>query len=256
MHAENEASEFLQHGYQEYVPNLSVDCVILGFHDGEIKVLLVKWKHTEHWSLPGGFVRRTESLDDAAHRVLRERTQLRDLYLQQFYTFGALDRNEGVVNELLEKQGLSPPDDLWLTDRVVSVGYYALVDFSRVTPVPDAFSEVCEWYDLGMKPSLLFDHDHIVARARSTLRRQLRHQPIGYNLLPEKFTMPELRQLYETILGESLDRRNFQKKMLGLGILERLDERRRGGAHRAPYLYRFDQEQYEHARREGLAFGF
>ena len=131
-------------------------------------------------------------------------------------------------------------------DRDVSVSYYALVEFARVTPAPDLFTDECQWWDIDQIPLLLFDHNDMIVLALKTLRRQLRYQPVGYNLQPDKFTVPDLQQLYETMLGQSLDRR-FQKRMLGYGILERLEERKTGGAHKAPYLYRFDKEKYEKA---------
>jgi 8-oxo-dGTP diphosphatase len=152
--------------------------------------------------------------------------------------------------------GVSVGNDNWLADRTVSIGYYALVEYSLVSPTPDYFSEECRWWDIHEVPSLLFDHDLMVERALHTLRLQLHYQPIGYNLLPEKFTMPELQRLYETIIGKPLDRRNFQKKILGLGYLQRLEERKTIGAHKSPYLYQFDKQQYDKALEEGLGFGY
>ena len=122
------------------------------------------------------------------------------------------------------------------------MGYLALVDFREATPRPDHLSEEFRWWDVLNGPSLLFDHDEIVKTALATLRAQLGHRPIGQNLLPEQFTMPELRQLHETVLGTTLDPRNFQRKMLERGVVERLEERKRGVPHRAPYLYRFRTE--------------
>lgn len=220
---------------QALLPHLSVDCAVFGFHAGELKILLVKWKHLDGWSLPGGHVRRDESVDRAAERVLRERTGLDRIFLQQFHTFGGTDRGEGVLRALA---GAMPGHE-WMAERVVSVGYLALVDFAGATPTADPFSEECRWWDVRERPALLLDHDAIVAGALETLRTQARYLPLGRNLLPEKFTMPELQRLYEAVLGRPLDRRNFQKRILDLGFVERLPERRTGGAHRAPYLYRF-----------------
>lgn len=252
MLSHENAVAFFEGGLRDYLPHLSVDCVIFGFRDGELKILLLKWKHTEAWSLPGGFVRRDESVDGAAHRVLHERTGLDRLYLEQFHTFGGTARGESALRGVLRHQGLPLPEDAWFLERVVSIGYYALVDFSETVPTPDYFSDACAWWDLRERPVLLFDHDQMVEEALRTLRRGLAYRPVGSNLLPERFTMPELQRLYETLLGRPLDRRNFQKKILSLGIIERLDERRRGGAHRSPYLYRFDPEQYRRALSEGL----
>jgi hypothetical protein len=143
-----------------------------------------------------------------------------------------------------------------MRERFVSVGYYALVEFSKVSPRPDWLSDECQWYDIHKVPALIYDHNEMVEKALETLRIRLNDYPVGYNLLHEKFTMPELQRLYETILDKPLDRRNFQKKMLSLGILERLKERKTGGAHKAPYLYRFDKKKYERAMKQGLKLGF
>lgn len=253
MLSREDAIAFCEGGYRECLPHLSVDCVIFGFHDGELKILLLKWRHTDSWSLPGGFVRREESIHEAAHRVLHERTGLDRLYLEQFRTFGGTNRGESVLRPVLQRHGLPVPEDAWFLDRVVSIGYYALVDFSGTTPTPDFFSEACDWWDIRERPPLLFDHDEMVVEALRTVRQGLSYRPVGSNLLPECFTMPELQQLYETLLGRPLDRRNFQKKILSLGVVERLTERRHGGAHRSPYLYRFHPEHYRKALADGLS---
>jgi hypothetical protein len=143
-----------------------------------------------------------------------------------------------------------------MMERFITVGYWALVEFSKVTPRADWLSEDCQWWDIHRIPKLIYDHNSIVLKALDALRLSLNDYPVGYNLLPEKFTMPELQRLYETILGTSLDRRNFQKKMLALDVLERLSERKTGGPHKAPYLYRFDKKKYEKAMRQGLKMGF
>ena len=234
-----------------YILAVSIDCVIFGFHQGQLKVLLLRWKGTDDWCLPGGRIRHDENLDDAAHRGLCERTGLSDIYLQQFHTFGNITRMAnlpklgGVIEQALSDEAL-----IKLLGRVVSVGYYALLDFATVTPTTDVFTDECRWWDVGQIPPLLFDHNPMIEQALKTLRHQLSYQPIGYNLLPDKFTMPDLQQLYEVVLGESLDRRNFQKRMLSYGILDRLDERKPGGAHKAPHLYRFNKDAYERLLNE------
>lgn len=232
-------AEFFAGGDRNVLPHLSVDCAILGFHAGELKVLLLRWKGAEQWSLPGGFIRQDEPLDDAAARVLHERTGLDRIYLQQFHAFGGLERDERALRPAISSLGIPVPSEHWLFRRVIAVAYVALVDFAEATPAPDAFSEECRWWDLDHCPALLFDHNAIVARALATLRRELESAPIAASLLPAKFTMPELQRLYETMLGRSLDRRNFQKWIRERGLVERLDERKTGSAHRAPYLYRF-----------------
>ncbi|GAA4431185.1 NUDIX domain-containing protein [Pontibacter saemangeumensis] len=230
------------------IPQLTVDCIILGFHDNQLRVLLLRWKDTSFWSLPGGPVRQTESVDAAATRILRERTGLGAIYLQQFRVFG--DEVRYSLEEVQEKLKHIFDPAIWYK-RAISIGYYALVDYSKVTPLPDAYTDECRWWDIRDFPTLLFDHNHMVKLALEALRQQLSWQPVGNNLLPEPFTLPELQRLYETILGRSMDPRNFQRKMLSLGILERLETKRRGGAFRSPYLYRFIPEKYEAALKEG-----
>jgi len=243
----------LIHDFKEnYLPFVSLDLVIFGFHGGQLKVLLLRWKETNDWCLPGGRIRHGENLEAAAYRSLRERTGLSEIFLQQFHTFGDAARYN--VPETLAKLNLPHEFGKELISRDVSVGYYALVEFDQVAPTADFFTEECRWWDVDPIPPLLFDHNAMITLALKTLRQQLSYQPIGYNLLPEKFTMPDLQQLYETILGQSLDRRNFQKRMIGYGILERLEERKTGGAHKAPYLYRFNKESYQQALADERLF--
>jgi ADP-ribose pyrophosphatase YjhB (NUDIX family) len=227
---------------RELVPHLSVDCTIFGFHAGELKVLLLKWKHLDAWSLPGGFVRKDEPIDRAAERVLRERTGLDRVYLRQFHAFGGTDRREDALIPAFRAMGVEPPAGHWTVSRIVSIGYFALVDFAKAGLTPDAFSDECRWWDLHDRPELLFDHAAMIAHALDTVRTQLDYLPLASNLLPQKFTMPELHRLYETVLGRRLDRRNFQKRILDQGFVVRLPERKTGGAHRAPFLYRFAEQ--------------
>jgi 8-oxo-dGTP diphosphatase len=238
MISKADASTFFTRGHRKYLPHLSVDCVVFGFHDHDLEVLLLKWKHADSWVLPGGYVGRRESLDAAAHRVLRDRTGLRHVYLRQFHAFGGVHRNEASLRRLFGRLGLDAPRDAWPLGRVVSIGYYALVDFSKVRPKTDYLSDVCTWHRVGDRPRLAFDHDAIVAKALETLRASLDSAAVGATLLPDRFTMPQLQRLHEAILGQTLDRRNFQKRMRERGIVERLAERRVGGTRRA-YLYRF-----------------
>jgi 8-oxo-dGTP diphosphatase len=245
-------SEFFEKGDQFYIPQLSIDCVIFGFHEGELKVLLLQWKDSKRWCLPGGFILKEEHIDNAAVRILQNRTGLKNIYLQQFHTFGDPVRER-------KKHGVSQPADVrgksWLMQRFITVGYWALVEFSKVNPTADDFSLECKWWDINKIPSLILDHNEILDKALSSLRMHIHDYPVGKDLLPQKFTMPELQTLYETILGKKLDRRNFQKKMLSLGILDRLKERKQGGAHKAPFLYRFDSKKYQQALKQGLKFG-
>lgn len=239
MDTENQLTEPIADG-RRYLPGLSIDPVIFGFHENQLKILLLRFRQTNAFALPGGFIDETENLDEAAGRILAERTGLRDIYLDQFHVFGDRNRRDPSVQKtLLRGSGIHLTDDHWLMRRFVSIGYYALIDFTKATPTPDALSDSCAWHDLDHLPPLIFDHALIVQKALATLRAQLDEKLIGFALLPDVFTMADLQRLYETIGGRPLLRANFQRKMLGLGMLERLDKKWGGGAHKAPYLYRF-----------------
>ena len=227
---------------QGLLPGLSIDSVIFGFHEGQLKILLLEFINSGLFALPGGFIHESENLDEAAERILTRRTGLVNIYLEQFYTFGDRDRRDTETQRILmTRMGTPPHESHWLLRRFVSIGYYALIDFTRATPTPDALSDSCAWYDLASLPPLIFDHSAIVRKALETLRVSLddtinrRAAP----LLPDTFTMADLQRLYETILGKPLQRTNFQRKMLSLNILERLEKKMSGGSHKAPYLYRF-----------------
>lgn len=237
-----------------YQPCISIDSVIFGFHDNSLSILLLKLKNVDVWTLPGGFVKKDENLDAAASRVLRERTGLNSIFLHQFKAFGNTERvPDGHANWVVDNKILSPEWLDWIKMRFVTIGYYALVEYSKVEkPKPDHSSESCSWFPITELPNLMIDHLDILTHAYEELKRNLNQQPIGLNLLPDKFTMPELRTLYETILGKPLDRRNFQRKMLNFDILIKTNERRKGGSHKAPILYRFDHEKYERALQSGL----
>lgn len=227
------------------LPSVSIDCVILGYHNNLLKVLLLKYKNTNFYALPGGFINMEEDLEDAAQRVLEERTGLRDIYLEQFHVFGGINRrNDATHKAIMEGSGINMRPEHFLLNRFISIGYYALIDFSKANPMPDNLSDSCDWYDLDKMPSLMFDHNHIFQKALETLRSALDEKLVGFTLLPKTFTMNELQHLYETILGEKLVRSNFQRKMLGLGILERIEKKMTGAANKAPYLYRFVGEAH------------
>ncbi|WP_159517534.1 NUDIX hydrolase [Sunxiuqinia indica] len=241
---------------KEFLKHISIDSVVFGFHENQLKVLLLRMKKTNEWALPGGFVKKQETLEKAASRVLKERTGLNDIFLKQFSVFS--DPNRSRKNPAAKE--LSDPGSnssfAWFSNRFISVGYYALVNFSQVEPTPDFFSDRCEWQSIDEIDRLIIDHNQIINKALETLRLQLNYQPIGYNLLPPKFTMPQLQKLYETLLGKTLDRRNFQRKILSYKILNKLDERKTGGAHKAPYLYEFNLENYQKALQNGLYGGW
>lgn len=228
----------------DYLPGLAIDMVIFGFHQDQLKILLLEYENTGLFALPAGFIKKEENVNDAARRSLTERTGLRNIYLEQFYVFGDRNRhNPAPLKAIMVGKGLEPQNDHWLLSRFVSVGYYALVDFTQAVPNPDSLSDRCAWYDLTGLPPLMLDHQEMVRKALETLRVNLDQKLIGFNLLPDTFTMGDLQILYETILGGRLNRSSFQRKILSLNILERVDKKWTGGAHKAPYLYRFKQNK-------------
>jgi 8-oxo-dGTP diphosphatase len=254
MEFEKALRDHFKNGQDKYLRHISIDCVIFGFHNNKLKILLLKPKYGSHWALPGGFVQKKEHIDEAAHRILNERTGLDDIFLQQFHVFGdPLRSPKQPEKKLLKKLGIDVASG-WMAERFLSVGYYALVDFLSIQPIIDPFSDNCEWFGINEVPVLYMDHTHILEKALKTLRLQLSYHPVGYNLLPKKFTMPELQKLYETILGNKLDRRNFQRKITSTGILIRLKEQKRGVAHKAPFYYRFDVKKYHKALKTGINF--
>ncbi len=257
MKSKRYIADLVREGGVLFMPSVSLDCVIFGFHGNQLKVLLLKMKNTDQWALPGGFIYKDEEVETAAKRVLRERTGIDDIFLQQFYVFGKPGRSDRKFHlSRLKREGIPVKPDNWLLQRFITVGYFALVNFSRVTPKPDLSSVACEWHDLHAIDTLFMDHLEILNKALETLRSQLNHLPVGYNLLPHKFTMPELQSLYETILDKKLDRRNFQRRITGFGFVKKLKETRKGGAHKAPFLYSFDIKKYRKALNEGLQGGW
>ena len=218
-------------------PALAVDCVVFGLDDEDLKVLLIQRDlepFAGRWALPGGFVHVDESVDDAARRELAEETGASRVYLEQLYTFGAVARDP--------------------RDRVVSVAYYALVNLAdtRVKAATDARDAA--WFAVHDAPRLAFDHDDIIQLALERLRGKVRYRPVGFELLPPKFTLTMLQRLYEKILERTLDKRNFRKKVLATGLLEELDEVEQDVAHRAARLYRFDKKRYRELEKEGVDF--
>ena len=262
MNSPEEVVDFVHNGHKRYLPHISIDCVIFGYHDQQLKILLIRYHDQENWSLPGGFVERHEALTAAAYRILQEKTQLSNLFLQQFYTFGdsptRLNRIEiqDNHNKVYAKANVAISEDHWLSERTLSIGYYALVDYQDVTITPEFLVEGYCWVDIKEVPELQYDHNEIIDKALTTLRSQVYRQHIGHNLLPEKFTLPEVHSLYESILGRQFDRRNFRKKMLALGLIRQLEERRNIGPHRAPFLYDFNLEHANKELEEGTVITF
>lgn len=218
------------------VLRLAVDAIVFGYKDGQLFVLLIKRRFGSTkgtWALPGGFVLKDESLTGAVHRELKEETGIVVNWMEQLYTFG---------------------DDVHRDPRgrVVSVAYFALVDPSTLELRADTDAEAAQWFPIEKTPSLAFDHSKIVRTALERLRAKLTYQPIGFELLDKEFVFSELETLYATILERPLDRRNFRKKFLALGLLKALGKARKGGSGRPAELFRFDRRKYEILQRKGL----
>ncbi len=225
---------------ERFLPGLAIDTVIFGFNENNLKILLLEYQHTNLFALPGGFIQKDESLNDAAKRVLSERTGLQNIYLDQFYVFGDLARQDPKpLQQIMIAKGMIPIENHWLLGRFITVGYYALIDYTKAIPIADILSDSCEWYDLNKLPPLMLDHKVIVEKALATLKANLDNKLTGLNLMPETFTMADLQSLYETVLGEKLLRTSFHRKMLNLGILEKTAKKWTGSANKAPFLYRF-----------------
>ena len=223
--------------YEYPRPALTVDCVVFGIDDDELKVLLIQRDLAPfegQWALPGGFVHMEESLSEAALRELREETGLEKVYLEQLFTFGAVDRDP--------------------RGRVVAVAYYALVKLSDHSVQAATDARDAQWFPVWDTPTLAFDHAAVVPVALERLKGKVRYQPIGFELLPKKFTLTRLQRLYEVILERELDKRNFRKKILAMEILVELDEVEKGVAHRAARLYRFDERKYKRLVKAGFDF--
>lgn len=230
----------LLNSHKEYLANISFDSVIFGFSGESLKILIMHYHNTGLYALPGGFVKRSESLSDGVKRAVRERVGIHNIFLEQFHAFGTMDRSDPAsMRMILEANGVSPDESHWLLDRFVSVAYYALINYKEVELKPDFLSDSIEWYGLDELPPLMQDHTRIITMALKTLRNNLGKKLVEVNLLPDQFTMKELQLVYEAILGEKLRRSSFQRKLLSMDLLERHEKRFTGEAHKAPYLYSF-----------------
>jgi hypothetical protein len=240
----------------ELNPRISVDCVILGFDSEGLEVLLIDRKPAVvpnlPKALPGDLIYEDEDLDESAARVLKELTGLEDIFLEQIGAFGSPER-------------LSKPDDKkWLKavrkfpeERVITVGYYSLVNKDHYVPQASSFAENAVWVPIEEVQSLAFDHFEILESGLRMLRDKARTQPIGFNLLPDKFILSDLHKLYESILGRELDKRNFRRKINKLGLVESLNEKQVGVPHKPSQIYKFNEKRYSHLIREGFDnFGF
>jgi len=219
-------------------PNLTVDCVVFGLDDQhQLKVMLIKRKlppFQAQWALPGGFVRINESLEASARRELSEETGLSNVFLEQLYSFGECDRDP--------------------RERVVTIAYYALVNLREYSIHAATDASDAAWFPVTATPPLAFDHNTILATALKRLQGKVRYEPIGFELLPPKFTLTQLQRLYETVLGKPLDKRNFRKKILKMDLLLELNETEQNVAHRAARLYQFDEQKYQQLKEKGFNF--
>jgi ADP-ribose pyrophosphatase YjhB (NUDIX family) len=243
----------------EFLKNVAVDNVIFGYHEKELKVLLQRPSGISKWTLTGGYIKKTESINDAAVRVAQIRTGLTNLFLQQFRSFGTPQRvkdPELTPESYSKRLGIELSAAHWVFDYYVSVGFYTLTEFSLVQIEKGPYDEDIRWWPIEELPALMFDHDEIITEALKALQIHIYHHPVGYELLPEKFTLPEIHSLYETILGKSLDSRNFARKITASGIVKKLNETRSIGAHRSPFLYKFDKRKYDAALKEGMFLAF
>lgn len=214
--------------YEYPRPSVTVDCVIFGMDDSyDLRVLLIQRAHDPHagsWALPGGFVDMGEDLETAARRELEEETGVTNVFIEQLFTFGAPERDP--------------------RGRVISIAYYALVNLVEHPVEPASDAQNAEWFNINDLPELAFDHKRILEMAVERIRSKVLYKPIGFELLPEKFTLTDLQKLYETILGQKLNRRNFRSKILKMGLLER-QERQQNVPHRPAYLYKFNKDKYQ-----------
>lgn len=231
-------------GSDNYISNLSIDCVIFGYEEKELKVLISKSKFgTDNWNLPGGYIQKNEGIDKAASRILKERTSLENIYLEQFRVFGDENRivnsrfRELLLTQLRQKYNVA--DAEWITSRFICIGFYALVEISEVTPQIGELDEYLEWRSIKDIPKLIYDHNEILKYALDALRQNLDQKLIGFNLLPETFTMREVKELYEAVYDKEFAMNNFQKKILELNVLERLEKKFTGAQNKAPFLYKF-----------------
>ncbi|MDT0676340.1 NUDIX hydrolase [Autumnicola musiva] len=218
---------------------ITIDCVIFGFENGSLEILLVKHGRgirKGEWGLPGGWIKEKEGLDNAAHRLLRELTGLNNIYLEQLKAFGDPDR--------------------FPMGRVITIGYNALIKREDYNIKAGFTASEAKWYKIKEIPNLIYDHNQILDYSLKRLRRRVRQAPIGFNLLPEKFTLLQLMQLYEEILDKEMDKPNFRRKILRMKLLVDLNEKQKDVSHRAAKLYRFEDNIYKKLTEKGFSFEF
>lgn len=240
----------------ELNPRISTDCVIFGFDFNQLRVLLIEREPVENVAqmkaLPGDLIYEDENLDMAAGRVLKELTGLTDIYLEQFGAFGDLNRLENPSDRKWLEAVRQDPDA-----RVITIAYYSLVNLNDYVPQASSFAKSASWFLVDEISELAFDHFQIFQAARKELKDKINMRPVGFNLLPEKFTFSQLHRLYEVILGRELDKRNFRRKMLKLNLVESLDEKQEGVPHKPSQYFKFNEENYSKLLENGFdGFGF
>lgn len=237
-------------------PRISADCVIFGFDFNQLKVLLIEREPVEGFdvslSLPGDLIFEDEDLDMAANRILNELTGLYDIFLEQVGAFGNPHRLSKASDQAWLKAVRQKPNE-----RVVTIAYYSLVNMNDYQPQASSFAKTACWVSVHEINELAFDHFEIYQAALKKLKNKIKTQPIGFNLLPEKFTLSQLHRLYEVILGRTLDKRNFRRKMLKLKIVESLDEKQEGVPHKPSQFFKFNELNYHSLIENGFDnFGF
>lgn len=224
----------MSHVLKEVVKNISIDCVIFGFEKSTLEVLLIRRARKPskgYWALPGGFIKKNELVEVAANRILKSTTGLDNIYLEEVAVFDRVDRYP-----------------LW---RVFTIAHFALIRPEHYSLSTGVDSIEVRWFKLSELPELPFDHIEIIETALAKLRSRVRYKPIGFELLPVKFTLPQLQTLYEIILDKPLDKRNFRKKIIKTGLLKKLAEKSKNNKKRAAYLYQFDKKNYEKQKANG-----
>ncbi|MEW6652773.1 MAG: NUDIX domain-containing protein [Bacteroidota bacterium] len=227
----------MSHKLKDVIRNVSIDCVIFGFEKNTLEILLVKRARQPHqgkWALPGGFIKKRELIDDAANRILFETTGINNIYLEEIAVFDGVDRYP-----------------YW---RVFTIGHFALISTENYSLSTGIDTTEVKWFRIDELPKLHFDHNKIIEVALTKLRTRVRYRPIGFELLPDKFTLPQLQKLYEAILGKNLDKRNFRKKISRVDLIRKLKEKEIKSKTRAAYLYKFDKHNYNKLKEKGFIF--
>jgi len=251
---ENTFRDYFSEGTEAFLSHVSINCVVLGYRHPHLQVLVHRMPGFDAWFLPGGFVRREESLDEAAVRNL-QLSGIENIFLRQIRTFGDVHRVSGISAPAVPPTERGGEILAWINQRFVTVGYYGLVNLTETEVVPGGLLFDFQWMDVDHLEEMAMDHAEIVAETRKLLSVELMQHPVAANLMPETFTLNELRGLFEKILNRSIDRGTFRRKMLHLGIIEQVDTRK-DTVGRPSYLFRFNREVYHHFLEEETKFGF